>query len=333
MKCRFPVLIPPFLFLASCQHTFQSNQGPTKDQELELYKTTALYLYEDGSWLRAQDQAVKALEIEPDDRAMRRMIGWIRLRLATNEDLGIAEGFFRKLREEGDESDSTVLGLATATERLGMANDEASRDFASGKRTPPDGTDPALRSTELAEHARSLWKEAASLYGRTVDGPEGTTSMNGLQRVHALLGDYEESLKWSERLLERSVGERAAWRNLLTQTNLTEKEEALYQKSERIASDLVVDTHLFAATLLNRLGRTEEALAHLDEVVSDRPNLPQAFSQRAQLRAQTGAYAGAIEDLDRFLRLSDAPFEHPDIRRAFDLRHECEAKLAEKNGP
>jgi hypothetical protein len=327
-----PAFLLPWLLLASCRHTFESSQEPSDEQQLELYRTTAFYLYEDGSLLRAQDQAVKALEIDPEDRSMRRMIGWIRLRMGTAEDVGIAETFFRKLRSEGDESQATLLGLATATERLGTACDAAARSFEEGTGKPRDGADPAERAARLSARAVELWKEALGTYREALEGPEGTTAMNGLQRVHALLGSYEESLVWSQRLLERSEEERAAWRNLLTQSDLTEKEEALYQKNERISSDLMVDTHLFAAAISNRLGKKEDALAHLDQVAEDRPDLPQVFSQRAQLRAQTGAYAGAIEDLDRFLKLSDAPFEDPDVRRAFELRHECEAKLSGEEG-
>ncbi len=57
--------------------------------------------------------------------------------------------------------------------------------------------------------------------------------------------------------------------------------------------------------------------------------MPQVYSRRAQLLAQTGDPERAIRDLDRFLALSDAPFEDASIRRAFELRAECEAALAD----
>ncbi len=323
----FPAVL--LLALASCRHTRERPQEPDKDELLELYTTTALYLYEDGSWLRAQDQAVKALEVDPENHAMRRMIGWIRLRLGSNEDLLIAEQIFRELRAEDDPNEATTLGLATAVERLGTAHDEAARAIVSGERVPQDGSDPRLRSGELAERSRAMWNEASALYREVLEASEGNTAaMNGLQRTAALLGEYEESHAWSERLLATSSAEHETWRRLLTQSNLTEKEEALYRENERASSDLATETRLFAVTVLSRLGRIEEAIAHLDQVAAERPDLPQVYSLRAQLRAKSGAYAAAIEDLDLFLRLSDAPFEHPDVRRAFDLRSECEAKLA-----
>jgi len=319
-------------FLGSCFlsiHSFQKKEGPSDEQLLELYTTTATYLYEDDSLIRAQDQAVKALEIEPDHKAMRRMIGWIRLRMGSNADLLVAEDFFRTLRSEGDENHATTLGLATTVERLGVAYDEASREFASGEREPEDGEDAQVEAGELANRARDLWTESVELYEETLTNGEGSTNaMNGLQRIHALIGNYEESLSWSEKLLERSIAEREAWQRMLTHAELTEEEDRLFRENTRIAVRLQIDTHVFASTLLYRLERYDEALEHLDRVIEGVPLLPQAYSQRAQIYIAQGNFEAAIPDLDQFLRLSDEPFEHPDVRKAFDLRAECEQQLA-----
>ena len=115
-------------------HTYQKEIEPSKEQKLELYTTTATYLYEDGDLDRAQEQAVKALEVEPEDRAMRRMIGWIRLRKNGNEDLILAERFFRDLMRDGDDNENTVLGLAITCERMGKAYDDVSRALTAGDR-------------------------------------------------------------------------------------------------------------------------------------------------------------------------------------------------------
>jgi len=310
-------------------HTFTSKEGPTDEQLLELYTTTATYLYEDDSLVRAQDQAVKALEIDPENLAMRRMIGWIRLRMGTNEDLLIAQKFFRDLRDEGDGNNATTLGLATTLERLGVAYEQAARGFRDGTREPENGQDPQTEATDLENRSRDLWNEAIELYLVTLTHGEGSTNaMNGLQRVYALIGEYEESLSWTMQLLERSTAERAAWERMLTQAELTEDEDRLFRTNVRIATRLQIDTHVFASTLLNRLQRYDQALEHLDQVIEAVPLLPQAYSLRAQIYIAQGDYEAAIPDLDQYLRLSEEPFEHPDVRRAFDLRTECEQQLA-----
>jgi tetratricopeptide (TPR) repeat protein len=115
---------------------------------------------------------------------------------------------------------------------------------------------------------------------------------------------------------------------MLEEKDLQESEEKLFRKNERIALELQRDTHVFAATLLFRLQRYDEALVHLDRLVADTPDLPQAYSLRGQMHARVGHYEEAIQDLDRYLALSDAPFEHPDVQRAFELRAEAQKQLA-----
>jgi tetratricopeptide (TPR) repeat protein len=313
------------LAIQGCKHTYQKEVEPSKEQKLELYSTTATYLYEDGDLDRAQEQAVKALEVEPDNRAMRRMIGWIRLRKNGNDDLILAERFFRDLVGEGDENENTILGLAITCERLGKAYDDVSRALTAGEREPEKGKDRASSARELAGKAQRYWEESIRLCDRILAAGEGNTNaMNALQRVHALAGNYEESLGWSARLLERTAAELASWRRMLQEKELTEREETLFRRNERAALDLQTDTHVFAATLLFRLQRYEEALGHLDAVVDGSPDLAQAYSLRGQMRARVGHYEGAVQDLDRYLALSDSPYEHPDVQRAFELRAEAQ---------
>lgn len=309
----------------ACRHSYQRRVEPTKEQKFELYSTTATYLYEDGDLDKAQDQAVKALEVDSKNRAMRRMIGWIRLRKNGHDDLILAERFFRDLSQEGDDNENTRLGLAITCERIGKAYDDVARAIAAGERPPAEGRTPERAAKELTDRARGYWKEAIALCDGILEKGEGNTNaMNALQRIHALTGNYETSLDWSRRLLERTEAELVSWRRMLQEKDLTAREEALFRKNERIAVDLQNDTHLFAATLLFKLLRYDDALVHLDALVASAPGLPQAYSLRGQMRARIGQYEGAVQDLDRYLALSDAPYEHPDVRRAFELRAEAQ---------
>ena len=302
------------LLLAACLGPGDSAML-NEEQQFDLYSTTAQYLYEDGRLIKAQDQAVKALEIEPDDEPMRRMIGWIRLRMGKNEDLIIAEQFFRALFDDGDDGNATLLGLGTACERLGLAYDEASRSSEKSER----------EREKNAKRAVAYWAEAREHYERTLTEGEGDTrAMNGLQRVTALQGDLASSLAWSERLLVRAEENLLAWRAMLENSNLSTNDEEVIRKSEREAIDLSVNTHLFAASLLQRTGGLRKAVEHLDETLAHRPDLAEAYSRRAQLRAKLGQNTGAISDIDQYLRLSKHDIDHPDIQAAFDLRRELD---------
>jgi tetratricopeptide (TPR) repeat protein len=326
------LLAPLAGLLAGCMmnlsHTRETEQEMSEEEQLELYTTSATYLYDDNSLQRAQGQAVKALELDPHNEAMRRMVGWIRLRFGTVEDLLIAQDFFEDLRRDGDDNQATTLGLATTLERLGTAYDATSRRTAALEPDPAMLEDPQAAALEHRAEAQNHWRQAVDLYQETLtDGEGSTTAMNGLQRTYALLGDYDRSLAWSGRLLDRSSEELEVWRRMLTQVDLSSSEEELFRENERIAQDLQTETHLFASTILNSQGRTQEAITHLDAVVESRPSLPQAYSLRAQLLVKHGVYDRALSDLDRFLALSDQPFEHPDVRRAFELRSHCDMQL------
>jgi len=315
---------------AGCKHTSQKTIEATPEQKLELYTTTATYLYEDGDLDKAQDQAVKALEIDPKHRAMRRMIGWIRVRKDGHEDLILAERFFRDLMRDGDDNENTRLGLAITCERLGKAYDDVARATRAGERPAPAGSTPAAHAADLERRARLYWNEGAELCDGILAAGEGNTNaMNALQRIEALRGNYAASLDWSQRLLERTTEELTSWRRMLQEKDLTDSEERLFRKNERAALELANDTHIFAATLLFRLERYDEGLPHLDAVVASNPALPQAYSLRGQFRARSGQFQAAIEDLDRYLALSEAPFEHPDIQRAFELRAEAQKQLTQ----
>src|SRR5262249_7843184 len=159
----------------------------------------------------------------------------------------VAERFFRDLLKEGDDNENTVLGLATTCERLGKAYDDVSRAVGKGERPATDGLDADKSAHELEQRARSYWDESIRLCEAILTKGEGNrNAMNTLQRVQALVGNYDESLKWSDRLLERTAAERESWQRMLQEKNLTAKEEAFYQKNERTAVELESDTHVFA---------------------------------------------------------------------------------------
>lgn len=323
-------LILPFaqlgvLLLTACA---SSNEVEIdEEKQLELYMTTATYLYQDDSLVRAQDQAVKALALDPGNVPMRRMIGWIRLRLGTTEDVIIAEQFFQDLLDDGDTDTPTLLGMATAQERLGLAHRNAAEAIRSGERYT-DHDDPEERADELYEDGTELLDSAYENYTRVLQGStQRDQAMNGLQRICALRGAYEESLSWGQSLIALLNDDIAFWNSSLEGKDLTETNEKVFRQSIRGAHDLMVETLLLSTSVLHRLGRTADALSSLGLAAELAPERPELYSQRAQLHAEVGRFAAAIEDVDRFLRLSDQPFEDPNVRRAYELRTFCEEQL------
>jgi tetratricopeptide (TPR) repeat protein len=236
-----------------------------------------------------------------------------------------AESQFRELI--GDKDYRAMLGLAEALEREGVMYSESADAVQRGER-PTTAPDRVARASEMRETARANWREAVEFYDRTLERKPGEIqAINGLQRVWALLGDYEQSLTWSKTLLEQSSSEIAFWRTQLERVGITADEEASLRRLLGASSKLLVETHLQASTLLFQLGRPEEALSHLDQVVAVEPDNVQAYGRRALLLHRLGRPKEARADIQEFMRLSTLSIDHPDMQRAIELLGKCEQEL------
>jgi len=320
---RRPLLARAALCLSLLCACSSSGAGePDPEQQLQLHREFALRYFDQGDLNRAEQQVDKGLEIESDDRQLLLMKGWIRQRRGTARDLLVAENIFRDLRD--DEDFRVELGLGEALERKGVLYDEAARAVASGERFT-ENPDPQARAAELTQMATDAWTESLECYRRTLELKPGEfQAMNGLQRVLALQGRYEESLRWAEELLAGSKAEMDFWRERLRRPDLTAEEEARLRTLLDGSTDLQAATHLAAASQLVALGRREEALGHLDFAGALEPDRAEIHSRRAQLLAQMDRPSEAVLAIQEFLRYTRLPFEHPDVRRAYDLLAECE---------
>jgi tetratricopeptide (TPR) repeat protein len=297
---------------------------PDPEQQLQMHREFALRYFDQGDLNRAEQQVDKGLEVEEDDHQLLLMKGWIRQRRGTATDLLVAERIFREIRDEEDFR--VELGLGEALERKGVLYREASEAVASGERFT-ESPDPQARAEELAQQAEDAWAEALECYQEALRIKPGEfQAMNGLQRVLALRGEYEESLRWAEELVSASRVEMDFWRERLRRPELSAAEEARLRELLSGSTDLQVATHMTAATLLVALGRPEEALRHLDGAAVLEPERAEIHSRRAQLLARLDRPEEAVLAIQEFLRTSELPYEHPDVQRAYDLMAECERK-------
>jgi tetratricopeptide (TPR) repeat protein len=260
------------------------------------------------------------------------MLGWVRQRRGSRDDIQIAEKIFRSLLDKrGKEQDYRAqLGLAEALERKGILYRESADAIASGERVS-EASDPEQRVKRMRADAEAFWDESVAMYKAVLERrPEETQVLNGLQRVHALRGEDEKALRWSLLLLEQNERDLQFWRQRLQQPDLTADEDTDVRELMGRTTRLQVETHLQATTLLVRLARKPEAIGHLDSVLVLAPELANAYSRRAEILHALGRDEEAVPNIDEFLRLSKLKFEHPDIRRAFELRAECEAAIEAK---
>jgi tetratricopeptide (TPR) repeat protein len=296
------------------------------EDRLAIYTDSAVVHYEQGDLDRAQAQALRGLAIDKNHRPLNLMLAWILLRRDKTDTLLRAEQIFRR-QESAESDDRAQLGLAMTLERLGALNAEAADAVASG-RTPTDASSIEEGVEDLREEARDKRLEALALFESILElRPNNLKARNGAMRVSAELERFDASLAHCARLIESVEGDRSFWTRQLQTQDISPSDEVILRERVKAHAALLVDAHLFAASVLHDVGRPAEALPHLDAVVRLDPTVSEAYSQRAQVLAGEGRLGEAVEDLDRFIARSEKPFEHPDIRRAFALRSEWARSL------
>lgn len=316
------LLLALFAVLSGC------SSGPeTKIDEktqVELYRELALRWYQMDELDRAEDQVTKGLALVPDDEQFQLMLGWIRQRKGTRDDILVAERVFRKLMPSDDYR--VVLGLASSLERKGLFFWEAADRVESGEQAAPD---PQHDAQTLRQTAEDIWRESLDRYHETLQlAPDNARAMSGLQRVYSQLGDYEKSLQWAARNREVVRGEIEFRRRQLHNADLGPREEETLRDNLKKDEDALIANNLHAVPMLRDLGRDDEALALLDEIARIDPERAEVYGLRAQIYHDRGMWVDAKKNVDQFLLLStDLGYDHPDVQRAYALRTECEREI------
>lgn len=322
MRQRLLLLAP--LLLAACQ----SDGEPTSEQKekmLELYTETAQSYYQMGEVERAAGQAEKGLELDPDNRQLKLVLAWSLQRRGKTGDIARAEQLFRDTASSGDFR--ATLGLGDALERKGLAFAEAADKIESGERVT-EAADPKQRVVELRAKAQECWREALGWYQATIEKQrDNSDAHSGVARVQMLLGQRAEALASAERAIEIVSADYAFWEQRVRSPDVRVEEERRLRSLMGRLQKILVATHMTAYQLCVDLDQKDKALAHVDAAVALDPKRPECYSRRAQLQLERGEYAAAIKDIDQFLAASELAFEHPDMRKAWQIRRDAENAL------
>jgi len=309
--------------LTACNSSKPSSEE--REQLVDMHTEMALGYYRMGELERAEGQALKGLEFAPKDDMLHLVLAWTLQRKGSTQDVLRAEAIFRRLAKKGDYR--AVLGLGQALERKGQAYYAAADQIRSGERET-DAPDPAKRADELAAEATSFWKESLARYERTLElHPEDRDALNGLQRVTALLGRYEESLARSEELITLVSAESDFWEERLLRPELSAGEEQRFLKLLHSGRELQLSSYLQQASVLRELGRHEEERERLTRALKLDPLRTDLIGRRAQVLMGLGRYDAALLDIDEYLRLTPQGYDHPDTRLAYELRSTCQEEL------
>jgi tetratricopeptide (TPR) repeat protein len=173
---------------------------------------------------------------------------------------------------------------------------------------------------ELREMSKNAWIESRARYQQVLDNkPKEAKAVNGMQRVFGLEGNYEASLYWNQQLLDMIESDITYFKNKLAAPGATEREEVELRMRMSNTLDLAERSHMFAATVLHDMGKSEPALEHLVMAAEIQPRSAEIWSHRAEIQFDLGQHEACVESLEQFIRLSTEAFDHPDIQSAYDL--------------
>jgi tetratricopeptide (TPR) repeat protein len=320
-RVLFPLRFAALALLFACS----SEKELTAEQKktlVERYTETAQEYLRMGELDRAEGQTLKALALDPQNTKCKMIRGWTLQKRGKTEDILVAERIFREILDAGDYR--ATLGLAECLERKGVAFEEASEKIASGKRIS-EAPDPAARAGQLLAERDRAWNESIQRYEKTLtEHSDDVDALNGAMRVSALLGRLEDSVSYAGKLIAVIGPTREFWQKKVLSPEVTVDNEKLYRERVDHLLGLELATRVHASTVLHKLGRDEAAKTHLDGAIALDPERPELYSRRAEIEKSLGHPDQAIADLDQFLRRSTLTYDHPDVKRAWRLRKECE---------
>ena len=300
----------------------------TDKQKLGLYLENAGRYYELGEIERCLDQCHRGLAIEEDNERFLLIQGRCHQRLGTVRDIGIAEKIFR---DHPAQDDFRVrLGLAGALERKGLLMSESAVVIRSGERYT-EAADPEARAQELEAISVRAWKESVENYEEAERLFTGSfEALNGLMRVSRYQGENSQSLAYANTLLESIEQSNKLFRVTLTQSEAKGESSISARRTLLNNQELETLVRLECAELLHGFGRKDEALQQLDQALALDPNMTALHARRGQLLFQMERYSRAKSALERYLSLSNEPFEHPDIRNTYALIAQCDTALGRR---
>jgi len=309
----------------------RSNGEPdamSEEDQLLLYYERALRYFEMRELDRCQGQVQKGLEIDPDNEKLLFMLGRCHQTRGTLNDILAAESIFRDHPAKGDFRIHVCLG--GTLERKGSYYYDASKRVASGDQLT-DAPDPVARAAELNETALECWKESYKEFEEALRlFPGGFEAYNGLMRVSVFLKDYAQSYAWSEEFLGAIAQSNEVFRRKLEEQEASGSATVDTEFTLLNNGDLAVQVHLHRAEILHQQKNLKDSLRELDEALTIDDKLPEIHALRGQLLRKLGDYQRSNDSLERYVSLSNDPFDHPNIRQAFDWIQANKAALRAK---
>lgn len=314
--------------------------GPNADERarIEDYFTRGSTYYAAGRYPQAYDQAMRALELDPDEGRLNLLAGRALLMQRSLKSVAAALPYLEKAADEMDNY-KAPYALAEFHFRYGSLLFE----FASQQRLDyenfPD-VDARLQARRLKENAereqtaRRHFRDARALLEEVREEvPQDLDTLEMLGQCCALLDDddgAQEALGEALKLLAES----RQYKNLVlgTDGNLSLDEEARIRRD--LAGDIrrEVAIHYLLSGLHRRANRPRLEEQAYDSILALTPSENAARFSRAEVRYELGRLAEAAADMRMFISSTKLGPDSEVVQRAIAIVHEFEQLQATGRG-
>lgn len=306
--------------------------------KLQLFLDSAVVYYDEGDLVKAEGQARKAVELDPNDLKALTILAMTRARQGNAGDMNaLSESIvlFERAADHGGRDEFQILlgrGMAqSARARLALARVEVlSKPQTSTLAPAPDASSAISKEIErLRETAKADLDEAEkSLLRAHEELPDFLAVLDSLQALYSLRDEPEKSIEWGRKVVEQTNKGREEKEKILARAGRSVEAEGATRREMRRFLDAEVNSRSLMALMLHRQGKDREAVDELDRVLTIDPNRVEDYFNRGVCRQIAADYAGARRDFEVFLRRSSLPADSPTIRDAWDRIAECERHIA-----
>jgi len=297
---------------------------------VEDFRQRATQYYEAGDLLRAEQQARRGLQLDPDHSMLNLILGRTLLR---HRDLQSVVKAFPYLQKAYDQEEDYRTGLSLGEGHLryaefliGEAANLEERAGQLGGSEEKDAEEMRTRAAHAREKADQRLKRALSLLEESRDAaPSFTFTLQLLASCYAHLNRWKDSLATLEKL-EGILVESRRFKN----QQLALRDLPLWQEDrlrEELKRDLKMeeDSRGLAATIHMETKDWEAAEEELGAILKLDPDLDQEYYNRGYCRYQLGKLAPAAEDMLDFLRKTHLGYDTEEVAKALDIVSEYRA--------
>lgn len=317
--------------------------GMSLDQreQVELHKENAESYLLGKRIEQAESQIQQGLALDPDHYYLNLYLGWAQLLKARNqaEWFSVAAETLERvidMRSRSDNDYRAFLFLGQAWQGLAQSH-RREAEFLEQRAIDLDtDLDQAKALRDKASESRSLSQAAldkarVAYQDLLASGESPIQAERFLLQVEVLSIDGLQGEERRQHLeAATSIGEK--YLSQVRERRLVYEDQAkraldadVEQESRRRRNEYrqrEVDARSQLASLYERLGQIDLALAHLDGILALEDKDTAALYHRGRLRAEAGRKPGAKQDLTEFLRLTRLPFEAQEVKRARELLRE-----------